>query len=145
MSKLTEIAGQLERNASNISAPKMLRKLDENYILRRYGVKREKKQELDADGNPVKNTYFPHLAITATCYARTWKMLKDAQAIWGCENATPGDVWEHRCLLALEHVIRYMKHDIAEPAMLAAIQRLVNPLPKSEYLKRNNKKNQEVK
>lgn len=83
MSRLTDIADRMEKSGVRTSAPDMLRKLDERYTLRRYGVKREKRKEVDADGNEVKNTYFPHLAITATCYARTWKLLEKAQAVFG--------------------------------------------------------------
>lgn len=112
------------------------------YELRRKGVKREKRKVEDADGNELRSTYFPHLTITATCYARTWKMLAEAQSVWGVPGSVPGDVWEHRLLLACEHILRYFKHNISEPQMLHAISRLVNPLPKSEYIKhtKNTKK-----
>lgn len=140
MSRLTDIASQLERNAANFTAPAFLRKLDEHYTLRLLGHKREKKQVLDDSGNPVKNCYFPHLAITATCYARTWKMLEDAKKVFGYEGgkgtSNNGEVWEDKLLLACEHIVRWLKHDIDDAEMQTQIKRLVNPLPKSEYLNR---------
>lgn len=139
MSRLTDMAERLERNGANVSAPTMLRKLDERYTLRRYGVKREKRKQVDKDGNEVKNTYFPHLAITATCYARTWKLLEKAQAVFGYEpskkTSNVGEVWEDKLLLACEHIVRWLEHEIDDAEMQRQIQRLVNPLPKAEYLR----------
>lgn len=147
MSRLTDIASQLERNAANFTAPAFLRKLDEHYTLRRLGRKREKKQVLDDIGNPVKNCYFPHLAITATCYARTWKMLEDAKKVFGYEGgkgtSNNGEVWEDKLLLACEHIVRWLKHDIDDAEMQTQIRRLVNPLPKSEYLNRKQENTKE--
>ena len=47
-----------------------------------------------------------------------------------------GEVWERKLLLALEHIIRWRKHEIKEPEMLRCIDRLCKPLAKSEYLNR---------
>ena len=139
MSKLTEMAERLERNGANISAPSMLRKLDEQYTLRRYGVKREKRKVVDENGNEVKSTFFPHLAITATCYARTWKLLEKAQTVFGYpkskKTSNVGEVWEDKLLLACEHIVRWLEHEIDDAEMQRQIQRLVNPLPKAEYLR----------
>lgn len=147
MSRLTDMAERLERNGANVSAPTMLRKLDEQYTLRRYGVKREKRREVDADGKVVKNTYFPHLAITATCYARTWKLLEKAQAVFGYEpskkTSNVGEVWEDKLLLACEHIVRWLEHEIDDAEMQRQIQRLVNPLPKAEYLRNMKQEGQE--
>ena len=143
MSRLTDIAEQLERNSANFTAPAFLRKLDEHYTLRRYGTKREKRQEFDAEGNALKNCYFPHLAITATCYARTWKLLEKAQAVFGYpkskKTSNVGEVWEDKLLLACEHIVRWLEHEIDDAEMQRQIQRLVNPLPKGEYLRNINK------
>lgn len=145
MSRLTDIASQLERNAANFTAPAFLRKLDQHYTLRLLGRKRDKHLELDADGNPVKNCYFPHLAITATCYARTWKMLEEAKRVFGYADGDGtgktcnGEVWEDKLLLACEHIVRWLKHDIDDAEMQRQIQRLVNPLPKAEYLRNTGK------
>lgn len=108
------------------------------YELRRRGRKQEHKAIYNADGEQLKTCYFPHLAITPSCYARTWKMLNDALSLWGCPEATGGDVWEKRLLLACEHIVRYLKREIAEPAMVTAINRLVNPLDPSEYVRNRN-------
>ena len=138
------------------------------YELRRKGVKREKHNEVDADGNPVKNCYFPHLAITASCYARTWKLLENARKVFGYEpppkgkpatsekdakeesrtvGTMNGEVWEQKLLLGCEHIVRYLMHDIGSKEMRESIDKLVKPLPKDEYLKRGGKKtaNTEVK
>ena len=143
MSRLTDMAERLERNGENVSAPTMLRKLDEQYTLRRYGVKREKLKQVDKDGNEVKNTYFPHIVITATCYARTWKLLEKAQAVFGYarskKTSNIGEVWEDKLLLACEHIVRWLEHDIDDAEMQGQIQRLVNPLPKAEYLRNKTK------
>lgn len=147
MSRLTDMAERLERNGANVSAPTMLRKLDEQYTLRRYGVKREKRKQVDKDGNEVKNTYFPHLAITATCYARTWKLLEKAQAVFGYpkskKTSNVGEVWEDKLLLACEHIVRWLEHEIDDAEMQRQIQRLVNPLPKAEYLRNMKQEGQE--
>lgn len=139
MSRLTDIADRMEKSGVRTSAPDMLRKLDERYTLRRYGVKREKRKQVDKDGNEVKNTYFPHLAITATCYARTWKLLEKAQAVFGYpkskKTSNVGEVWEDKLLLACEHIVRWLEHEIDDAEMQRQIQRLVNPLPKAEYLR----------
>lgn len=112
------------------------------YELRKKGVKREKHNETDADGNPIRNCYAPHIALTASGLARTWKVLKKARAVFGYEEGSAaGVVWEGVLLLALEHVIRWLEHDLGDKAMLDAIQRLVRPLPKSEYIR--NRKNKE--
>lgn len=146
MSRLTDIADRMEKSGVRTSAPDMLRKLDERYTLRRYGVKREKRKEVDADGNEVKNTYFPHLAITATCYARTWKLLEKAQAVFGYpkskKTSNIGEVWEDKLLLACEHIVRWLEHEIDDAEMQRQIQRLVNPLPKAEYLRNIKKEGQ---
>lgn len=143
MSRLTDIADRMEKSGVRTSAPDMLRKLDERYTLRRYGVKREKRKQVDKDGNEVKNTYFPHLAITATCYARTWKLLEKAQAVFGYEpskkTSNVGEVWEDKLLLACEHIVRWLEHEIDDAEMQRQIQRLVNPLPKAEYLRNMDK------
>jgi hypothetical protein len=143
MSKLTEMAERLERNGANISAPSMLRKLDEQYTLRRYGVKREKRKVVDENGNEVKSTFFPHLAITATCYARTWKLLEKAQTVFGYpksrKTSNVGEVWEDKLLLACEHIVRWLEHEIDDEEMQRQISRLVNPLPKADYLRNINK------
>ena len=143
MSRLTDIATRLENNNANITAPAILRHLDANYMLRRYGVKREKRLEVDADGKAVKNAYFPHLAITATCYARTWKLLEKAQAVFGYEpskkTSNVGEVWEDKLLLACEHIVRWLEHEIDDAEMQRQIQRLVNPLPKADYLRNMDK------
>lgn len=131
------------------------------YELRKKGVKREKHNEVDADGNPVKNCYFPHLAITASCYARTWKLLENARKVFGYEppkNGKPatsekdakeesravgtmnGEVWEQKLLLGCEHIVRYLMHDIGSKEMRESIDKLVKPLPKDEYIKRGGKK-----
>lgn len=144
MSKLTDIAVRLEKNNSNITAPEMLRRLDAHYTLRRYGVKREKRKEVDEDGNVIKNTYFPHLAITATCYARTWKLLEKAREVFGYpkskRTSNNGEVWEEKLLLACEHIVRWLEHEIDDEEMQRQISRLVNPLPKADYLRNINKK-----
>ena len=146
MSRLVELAEQLERNAANFTAPAFLRKLDEHYTLRRLGSKREKRKVVDEYGNEVKNAYFPHLAITATCYARTWKLLEKAQAVVGYEKSKKtsnvGEVWEDKLLLACEHIVRWLEHEIDDAEMQRQIQRLVNPLPKAEYLRNQNKEGQ---
>jgi len=143
MSRLTDIADRMEKSGVRTSAPDMLRKLDERYTLRRYGVKREKRKQVDKDGNEVKNTYFPHLAITATCYARTWKLLEKAQAVFGYpkskKTSNVGEVWEDKLLLACEHIVRWLEHEIDDAEMQRQIQRLVNPLPKAEYLRNTDK------
>ncbi len=147
MSQLSDIADRLERNGATVSAPAMLRTLDGHYTLRRIGTRQEKKQVLDADGKPVKNCYFPHLAITATCYARTWKLLEKAKAVFGYpaskRTSNVGEVWEDKLLLACEHIVRWLEHEIDDAEMQRQIQRLVNPLPKAEYLRNINKKPKE--
>jgi len=146
MSRLTDIADRMEKSGVRTSAPDMLRKLDERYTLRRYGVKREKRKQVDEDGNEVKNTYFPHLAITATCYARTWKLLEKAQAVFGYpkskKTSNVGEVWEDKLLLACEHIVRWLEHEIDDAEMQRQIQRLVNPLPKAEYLRNTKQEGQ---
>ena len=114
------------------------------YELRRRGRKQEHKAIYDANGEQLKTCYFPHLAITPSCYARTWKMLNDALSLWGCPEATGGDVWEKRLLLACEHIVRYLKREIAEPDMVTAINRLVNPLDPSEYVRNRNEVKEEA-
>ena len=145
MSKLTDIAARLEEHNAKITAPDMLRRLDAHYTLRRYGVKREKHKVVDENGDEVKSTYFPHLAITATCYARTWKLLEKAQAVFGYpkskKTSNVGEVWEDKLLLACEHIVRWLEHEIDDAEMQRQIQRLVNPLPKADYLR--NKAKQE--
>ena len=146
MSRLVELAEQLERNAANYTAPAFLRKLDERYTLRRIGSKREKCKVVDENGDEVKSTYFPHLAITATCYARTWKLLEKAQAVFGYpkskKTSNVGEVWEDKLLLACEHIVRWLEHEIDDAEMQRQIQRLVNPLPKAEYLRNTRKEGQ---
>ena len=113
------------------------------YELRRRGRKQEHKAIYNADGEQLKTCYFPHLAIPPSCYARTWKMLNDALSLWGCPEATGGDVWEKRLLLACEHIVRYLKREIAEPDMVQAINRMVNPLDPSEYVRNRNEVKEE--
>ena len=106
------------------------------YELRRKGRKVEKRVEKDADGNPIKNCYLPHFKVTASGLARAWKVTEDAQKLFGFAPDENGEVWEHKLLLALEHIIRWRKHEIKEPEMLRCIDRLCKPLAKSEYLNR---------
>ena len=156
-----------EKNGGNVAALQMtVEQLKASasllgYELRKKGVKREKHNEVDADGNPVKNCYFPHLAITASCYARTWKLFENAREVFGFvpppkgkpatsekdakeESRTVGtmngEVWEQKLLLGCEHIVRYLKHDIGSKEMRESIDKLVKPLPKDEYLKRGGKK-----
>ena len=110
------------------------------YELRKRGVKREKHEVLDADGKPIRNAYFPHLAITATCLARTWKMLKGAKDAFRYPKESPaGVVWEEKLLLINEHVVRFINKKIDDKELGRAINRLSQPLPKSEYIKRGKK------
>ena len=105
------------------------------YELRKKGVKREKHVETDADGNPIRNTYMPHLAITATCLARSWKMFDGAKEAFGYAKESPtGLVWENNLLLGCEHIVRFINKKINDAELGKAIRRLVTPLPKSEYL-----------
>lgn len=106
------------------------------YELRRKGRKVDKRVEKDADGNPIKNCYLPHFKVTASGLARAWKVTEEAQKLFGFEQDENGEVWERRLLLALEHIIRWRKHEIKEPEMLRCIDRLCKPLAKSEYLNR---------
>ena len=92
--------------------------------------------EKDADGNPIKNCYLPHFKVTASGLARAWKVTEDAQKLFGFAPDENGEVWERKLLLALEHIIRWRKHEIKEPEMLRCIDRLCKPLAKSEYLNR---------
>lgn len=110
------------------------------YELRKKGVKREKHEVLDADGNPIRNAYFPHLTITATCLPRTWKMLKGAKVAFRYPEESPaGVVWEEKLLLINEHVVRFINKKIDDKELGRAIERLANPLPKREYIKRGKK------
>ena len=106
------------------------------YELRRKGRKVEKRVEKDADGNPIKNCYLQHFKVTASGLARAWKVTEDAQKLFGFAPDENGEVWERKLLLALEHIIRWRKHEIKEPEMLRCIDRLCKPLAKSEYLNR---------
>lgn len=110
------------------------------YVLRKKGVKRDKRKEEDEEGNVIRNTYAPHIAVTASCYARTWKLYRAALEVWGSAEATVGDVWEKRLLLACEHIVRFIKREIDDTEMSAAIRRLINPLRKEEYIKRGKTK-----
>lgn len=108
------------------------------YELRRKGVKREKHEVIDADGNPIRNAYFPHLTITATCLPRTWKMLAGAKVAFGYPEDSPaGIVWEEKLLLINEHVVRFINKKIDDKELGRAIERLAKPLPKGEYLKKS--------
>lgn len=140
MGRKREIIEMLERakTRKDKSLANVLAYLAPTHDLRKRGVKREKKKEVDADGNVLRNAYLPHLAISATCYARTWKMLDKAMKIWGRPDATAGDVWEKRLLLACEHIVRFIANDIDDEEMMKQIIRLVSPLKKSEYIR--NKK-----
>lgn len=110
------------------------------YELRRKGHRIEKHNETDGLGVPLLNCFLPHLRITASCLARTWKLLKEAKAIFHfAEEDSYGIVWERVLLLALEHIVRWLKHEIDEPEMQRAIMKLVKPLPKEEYLKKGKK------
>lgn len=110
------------------------------YELRKKGEKREKVQVLSAvSGEPLRNCFAPHLRITATALARTWKMLRLARKVFHMEQLPYGVIWERVLLLALEHIVRWLKHEIDDAEMQKSIRRLVSPLPKAEYI-RNNKK-----
>jgi len=109
------------------------------YELRKKGVKREKHNETDSDGNPVKNCYMPHLAITASALARTWKMLEDAKKAFGYDCDKNGEVWTDKLLLGCEHIVRFINRKIDDNELGYAINRLVSVLPKSEHIKRAKK------
>ena len=112
------------------------------YELRKKGVKREKVNRVTADGKTIRNTYFPHFRIGGSCYARTWKVFKNAQEFWGrrrSEKPAFGAVLEERKLLCLEHILRYLNLETTDADMINAIVRLANPLRKSEYVKRGKK------
>ena len=111
------------------------------YELRKKGVRREKHQTLDTYGQPVRDCFMPHLAICASTLARTWKVLKDASKLFGYEGKPFGLVWTEVLLLALEHIVRWLKHEINDDEMQRSIRRLIRPLEKSEYLNRKNKEN----
>lgn len=106
------------------------------YELRRKGRKVEKRVEKDADGNPIKNCYLPHFRVTASGLARAWKVTEDAKKLFCFAQDENGEVWERKLLLAIEHIIRWRRHEINEPEMLRCIDRLCKPLAKSEYLNR---------
>lgn len=110
------------------------------YELRRKGRKVEKHNVLTASGEEVRNCYMPHLAISASTLARTWKLLKEAAKLFGYTGKPFGIVWAKVLLLALEHIVRWLKHEIKDDEMQRSIQRLVKPLPKAEYLNRKGKK-----
>lgn len=111
------------------------------YELRKKGEKREKVQVLSAvSGEPLRNCFAPHLRITATALARTWKMLRLARKVFHMEQLPYGVIWERVLLLALEHIVRWLKHEIDDAEMQKSIRRLVSPLPKAEYIRNNNKK-----
>lgn len=143
MSILADIAKRMEESGDATAASEVLRTLDETYTLRKHGVKREKHREVDEDGNVLKNAYFPHLAITATCYARTWKLFEKAREVFGYpkskRTSNNGEVWEEKLLLACEHIVRWLEHEIDDEEMQRQISRLVNPLPKADYLRNINK------
>lgn len=113
---------------------------DYGYELRRKGHKVEKHNVLTAGGEEVRNCYMPHLAISASTLARTWKLLKEAAKLFGYTGKPFGIVWAKVLLLALEHIVRWLKHEIKDDEMQRSIQRLVKPLPKAEYLNRKGKK-----
>lgn len=111
------------------------------YELRKKGEKREKVQVLSAvSGEPLRNCFAPHLRITATALARTWKMLRLARKVFHMGQLPYGVIWERVLLLALEHIVRWLKHEIDDAEMQKSIRRLVSPLPKAEYIRNNNKK-----
>lgn len=111
------------------------------YELRKKGMRREKKLELSAvSGEPLRNCFAPHLRITATALARTWKMLRLARTVFHMEQVPYGVVWERVLLLALEHICRWLKHEIDDAEMQKSIRRLVSPLPKAEYIRNNRNK-----
>lgn len=109
------------------------------YELRRKGHKVEKHNVVGAGGEILRTAYMPHLAITPSALARTWKMLKEAAKLFGYEGKPFGCVWAEVLLLALEHIVRWLRHEIPDAEMQASIQRLVRPLPKGEYLNRKTK------
>lgn len=109
------------------------------YELRRKGHKIDKKQVVDENGNPVKNCYFPHIALTASGNARTWKMFDGAKVAFGYAKDKNGEVWEDKLLLACEHIVRFVNRKIDDKELGKSIMRLVSPLPKSEYVKRVKK------
>lgn len=109
------------------------------YELRRKGVKREKKEVKDASGKSIKNCYIPHIRVTASGLARTWKMLEGAKTAFGFDKDKNGEVWEEKLLLCCEHVVRFINKKINDAELGRGIMRLVSPLPKSEYLKRGKK------
>lgn len=110
------------------------------YELRRKGHKVEKRNVLTASGEEVRNCYMPHLAISASTLARTWKLLKEAAKLFGYADKPFGIVWAKVLLLALEHIVRWLKHEIKDDEMQRSIQRLVKPLPKTDYLNRKGSK-----
>ena len=106
------------------------------YELRRKGRKIEKRVEKAAVANPIKTSSASHFKATASGLARAWKVTEDAKKLFGFAPDENGEVWERKLLLALEHIIRWRKHEINEPEMLRCIDRLCKPLAKSEYLNR---------
>lgn len=111
------------------------------YELRRKGRKVEKHNVVGSGGEILRTAYMPHLAITPSTLARTWKMLKEAAKLFGYMGKPYGCVWAEVLLLALEHIVRWLRHEIDDKEMQVAIQRLIRPLPKNEYLNRKTKGN----
>lgn len=110
------------------------------YELRKKGVHRDKHNETDADGNPVKNCFMPHWRITASGKARSCAVMDEAKAQYGFAPDLNGECWEQKLLLILEHAVRYHKHRINDSQMLAALRKLENPLPKDEYVRELRKR-----
>lgn len=106
------------------------------YELRRKAKPLPKEQTYGADGEPLKDTQFPHFCITKMLRARVWKVTKDGLKLYGLADNCA--MWG-KYVLALEHINRWRKHEIDDPAMQRAITRLLTPLKKEEYLKPNRK------
>lgn len=109
------------------------------YEIRRKGRKIEKHNVQGENGEVLRTTYMPHLAITPSTLARTWKLYKEAAKLFGYAGKPHGCVWQEVLLLALEHIVRWLKHEIPDAEMQRSIKRLVKPLPKNEYLKNGGK------
>lgn len=70
------------------------------YELRRKGRKVEKHNVVGIGGEILRTAYMPHLAITPSTLARTWKMLKEAAKLFGYVGKPYGCVWAEVLLLA---------------------------------------------
>ena len=142
MSRLNDIADQLRRNASNITAPDQLDKMSEFWTLRKRPSWREHKQKVDEDGVPIRDHYLPHLPITATAWARTKKCFaefrRQIKERLGKDFQYDCLIWEEYLLMFLEHGVREMKIDGDH---IEVVTKLMLPLPKEEWLV--NKRKQE--